>query len=60
MTNEEIAVRLAAAILQPSIALPARRASAEGSDEQMRLGAELAVRIYRLVLGVLEEPAAAA
>jgi hypothetical protein len=59
MTNEEIAVRLAAAILQPSIALPARRASSEGSDEQMRLGAELAVRIYRLVLAVLEEPAAA-
>ncbi len=56
MSNEEIAVRLAAAILQPSIVLPARRSNIETSDEQVRLGAELAVHVYKTVLGVLEQP----
>ena len=56
MSNEEIAVRLSAAILQPSIALPARRANIEASDEQIQLAAELAVRVYKTVLGVLQPP----
>ena len=56
MSNEEIAVRLAAAILQPSVALPARRASTEGGEEQIRLGAELAVHTYKAVLAVLQPP----
>jgi hypothetical protein len=56
VSNEEIAVRLSAAILQPSIALPARRANIEASDEQIQLAAELAVRVYKTVLGVLQPP----
>jgi hypothetical protein len=56
MSNEEIAVRLAAAILQPSVVLPARRARIDESDEQIQLAAELAVRVYRTVLGVLQPP----
>lgn len=38
MSDQEIAVRLAAAILQPSVALPARRASVDGIDEQIQQG----------------------
>jgi hypothetical protein len=57
MSDQEIAVRLAAAILQPSVALPARRASVDGIDEQIQQGAELAVRVYRTVLSVLQPPA---
>jgi len=56
MSNQEIAVRLAAAILQPSVALPAPRANIEASDEQIQLAAELAVRVYKTVLGVLQPP----
>ncbi len=56
MSNEEIAVRLAAAILQPSIVLPARRSNIDASDERIQLAAELAVRVYRTVLGVLQPP----
>ncbi|MDH4209483.1 MAG: hypothetical protein OEV76_11460 [Anaerolineae bacterium] len=56
MSNQEIAVRLAAAILQPSVALPARRASADVGDEQIQHAAELAVRVYKTVLGVLQPP----
>jgi hypothetical protein len=56
MSNEEIAVRLAAAILQPSVPLPARRSNVEAGDEQIRLAAELAVHVYKTVLGVLESP----
>ncbi len=56
MSNEEIAVRLAAAILQPSVALPARRASSDGTEEQIQHAAELAVRTYKTVLAVLESP----
>jgi hypothetical protein len=56
MSNQEIAVRLAAAILLPSVALPARRANIETGDEQIELAAELAVRVYKMVLGVLEPP----
>jgi hypothetical protein len=54
MSNQEIAVHLAAAILEPSVALPARRSNIEASDEQIRLAAELAVRVYQTVLGVLQ------
>ena len=57
MSNEEIAVRLAAAIVQPSVALPARRANVESNEEQIQLAAELAVRVYKAVLGVLQPPA---
>jgi hypothetical protein len=57
MTNQEIAVRLAAAILVPGVALPARRASIDALDEQILQGAELAVRTYEAVLKVLEKPA---
>jgi hypothetical protein len=56
MSNEEIAVRLAAAILQPSVVLPARRSSVETSDEQIQLAAELAVHVYKTVLAVLQQP----
>jgi hypothetical protein len=56
MSNQEIAVRLAAAILQSSVALPARYANVGESDGQIQLAAELAVRVYRTVLGVLEPP----
>jgi hypothetical protein len=56
MSNEEIAVRLAAALLQPAIALPARRANIQDSEEVLQNAAELAVRLYRTVLGVLEQP----
>ena len=56
MTNEEIAVRLAAAILQPSVALPARRANAPDTEELLQNAAELAVRVYKTVLGVLQPP----
>ena len=56
MSNEEIAVRLAAAVLQPSVVLPARRSNIEQSDEQIRLAAELAVRVYKTVLDVLQSP----
>ncbi len=56
MSNEEIAVRLAAAILQPSVVLPARFANVVEGDEQIRLAAELAVRVYKKVLGVLQPP----
>ncbi len=54
MSNQEIAVRLAAAILQPSVTLPARRANIEMGDEQIQLAAQLAVRVYQTVLGVLQ------
>jgi len=57
MSDEEIAVRLAAAILQPSVVIPARRASIEENDEQLQHAAGLAVRVYRAVLGVLQPPA---
>jgi len=56
MTNQEIAVRLAAAILQPCIVLPPRRGSSEGTEAQIQGGAELAVRVYKTVLEVLESP----
>jgi hypothetical protein len=56
MSNQEIAVRLAAAILQPSVTLPARRANIEAGDEQIQLAAELAVRAYKTVLAVLQPP----
>ena len=56
MSEQEIAVRLAAAILQPSVVLPARRASIEANDEQIQLAALLAVRVYNTVLGVLQHP----
>jgi len=57
MSNQEIAVRLAAAILQPSVVIPARRANIEENDDQLQHAAELAVRVYRAVLGVLQPPA---
>jgi hypothetical protein len=56
VTNEEIAVRLAAAILQPTVTLRARRANVEEDDEQIQLAAELAVRVYRTVFRVLQQP----
>jgi hypothetical protein len=56
MSNQEIAVRLAAAVLQPSVALPARRANIQAMDEHIQLAAELAVRVYKTVLGVLQPP----
>jgi hypothetical protein len=56
MSNEEIAVRLAAALLQPAVALPARRANVQDNEEMLQNAAELAVRLYRTVLGVLEQP----
>jgi hypothetical protein len=56
MSNQEIAVRLAAAILQPSITLPPRRANVETGDEQIQHASELAVRVYKTVLGVLQSP----
>jgi len=56
MSNEEIAVRLAAAIGKPSVELPARRANVESNEEQIQLAAELAVRVYKAVLGVLQPP----
>jgi hypothetical protein len=59
MSNEEIAVRLAAAILEPSVAVPARRANVDLKDEQIQSAAELAVRVYKTVLGVLQPPESA-
>lgn len=56
MSNEEIAVRLAAAILEPSVALPSRRANVRDTDELLRNAAELAVSVYRAVLGAIQEP----
>jgi hypothetical protein len=57
MSNEEIAVRLAAAILQPSVVMPTRRANIVEDNEQLQHAAELAVRVYRTVLSVLQPPA---
>jgi len=57
MSNEEIAVRLAAAILVPSVTLPPRRASIDAADQQIQLAAELAVEAYKAVLAVLQRPA---
>lgn len=59
MSNEEIAVRLAAAILEPSVAVPARRANVDVKYEQIQSAAELAVRVYKTVLGVLQPPESA-
>jgi hypothetical protein len=59
MSNEEIAVRLAAAILEPSVGLPSRRANVRDTDELLRNAAELAVSVYKTVLGVLESPQSA-
>ena len=56
MSNEEIAVRLAAALLQPAITLPARRANIQDNEDVLRNAAELAVHLYRTVLEVLEQP----
>jgi len=56
MSNQEIAMHLAAAILQSSVALPARFANIEENEGQIQLAAELAVRVYKTVLGVLEPP----
>jgi hypothetical protein len=56
MSNEEIAVRLAAAVIEPSVLLPARRADVQDSEESIRKAAELAVRVYRTMLEVIEEP----
>jgi hypothetical protein len=57
MSNEEIAVRLAAAILVPSVTLPPRRANIDAADQQIQLAAELAVEAYKAVLAVLQRPA---
>jgi hypothetical protein len=57
MSNEEIAVRLAAAIIEPSVALPSRRANVRDTEEVLRNAAELAVSVYRAVLEVLQQPA---
>ena len=56
MSDQEIAVHLAAAILQSSVALPSRFANIGEDDGQIQLAAELAVRVYKTVLGVLEPP----
>ncbi len=56
MSNEEIATLLASAVLVPSIALPARRASIVDAEEQIQHGAELAVHVYQAILNVLEQP----
>ncbi len=56
MSNEEIAVQLAAALLQPAIALPARRANIQDNEDVLRNAAELAVHLYRTVLETLEQP----
>jgi hypothetical protein len=56
MTNEEIAVRLAAAILQPSVVLPSRRANVQDTTELIQNAAELSVHVYRTVLEVLQKP----
>lgn len=59
MSNEEIAVQLTAAVLAPSIVLPSRRANVQDSEEMIRKAAELAVRVYRSMLEVIEEPPSA-
>jgi hypothetical protein len=56
MSNEEIAVQLAAALLAPAVALPARRANIQDNAEMLQNAAELAVHLYRTVLQVLEQP----
>lgn len=56
MSNEEIAVRLAAAVIEPSVALPSRRADVQDGEESIRKAAELAVRVYRTMLEVIEQP----
>jgi len=57
MSNQEIAVRLTAAVLAPSVVLPSRRANVQDSDEMIRKAAELAVHVYRTMLEVIEQPA---
>jgi hypothetical protein len=59
MTNEELAVRLMGTIVQPSVAVPARRESIELHDAQVQHAAEFAVHVYRLVLDVLQSQPAA-
>ncbi|MBN1458984.1 MAG: hypothetical protein JXA57_05570 [Armatimonadetes bacterium] len=56
MSNEEIAVRLAAAVIQPSVVLPSRRANITDSEDMIRKAAELAVSVYRTMLEVIEQP----
>ncbi len=56
MSNEEIAVQLAAALLQPAVALPARRANIQDNEDVLQNAAELAVHLYRTVLRALEQP----
>ena len=60
MSNDEIAVHLTAAILQPNISIPSRRESIEMHDALVQNSAEFAVRVYRMVLAVLDHPAPAA
>ena len=55
MSDEEIAVQLAAAILQATIALPNRFANVSAGDQQILLAAQLSVKVYQTVLGVLKE-----
>ena len=56
MSNEEIASRLAAGILVPSVSLPARFANIDVKDAQIQHAAELAVAAYQAVLALLERP----
>ncbi len=55
MSDEEIAVRLSAAILTPSVALPSKFANITAADEQILKASQLAVRVYKVMLGVLQE-----
>jgi len=57
MTNEEIAVRLTAAVLEPGILMPSRRESDELHDAMAKNAAQFAVRVYRMILEALELPA---
>ena len=56
MTDEEIAVRLSAAILTPSVALPSKFANIFAADDQIKKAAQLSVRVYRVMLATLKEP----
>jgi hypothetical protein len=56
MSNEEIAVRLAAAILHPTVVMPSLRENVGLHEDQLRHSAEFAVRVYETVLAVLQPP----
>ena len=55
MTNEEIALRLTTAILEPGILMPSRRESEELHDATALNAVQFSVRVYRMMLAELQQ-----